>query len=29
LRSGKPQSRQSPGVTIKGVDDNPGMAGLG
>jgi sulfur-oxidizing protein SoxB len=29
LRSGKPQNRQPPGVTIKGVEDNPGMAGLG
>jgi len=29
LRSGKPQNRQAPGVTIKGVDDNPGMMGLG
>jgi sulfur-oxidizing protein SoxB len=29
LRSGKPQNRQVPGVTIKGVDDNPGIAGLG
>jgi sulfur-oxidizing protein SoxB len=29
LRSGKPQTRQAPGVTIKGVDDNPGMMGLG
>jgi sulfur-oxidizing protein SoxB len=29
LRSGKPQNRQPPGVTIKGVDDNPGIAGLG
>jgi sulfur-oxidizing protein SoxB len=30
LRSGKPPSnRQTPGVTTKGVDDNPGIAGQG
>jgi S-sulfosulfanyl-L-cysteine sulfohydrolase len=29
LRSGKPSNRQAPGVTIKGVDDNPGIAGQG
>jgi sulfur-oxidizing protein SoxB len=29
LRSGKPSNRQTPGVTIKGVDDNPGIAGQG
>jgi len=25
LRSGKPPNRQTPGVTLKGVDDNPGI----
>jgi S-sulfosulfanyl-L-cysteine sulfohydrolase len=25
LRSGKPAGRQTPGVTLKGVDDNPGI----
>jgi sulfur-oxidizing protein SoxB len=29
LRSGKPPNRQPPGVTLKGVDDNPGIAGQG
>jgi len=29
LRSGKPLNRQPSGVTIKGVDDNPGIAGQG
>jgi S-sulfosulfanyl-L-cysteine sulfohydrolase len=29
LRSGKPPNRQSPGVTLKGVDDNPGIGGQG
>jgi sulfur-oxidizing protein SoxB len=29
LRSGKPQSRQPPGVTLRGVEDNPGIARLG
>lgn len=29
LRSGKPPNRQPPGVTLKGVEDNPGVAGLG
>jgi sulfur-oxidizing protein SoxB len=27
LRSGKTPARNSPGVTLRGVDDNPGMAG--
>ena len=27
LRSGKPPNRDAPGVTLKGVDDNPGIAG--
>ncbi len=26
LKSGKPPNRQPPGVTLKGVDDNPGIA---
>jgi S-sulfosulfanyl-L-cysteine sulfohydrolase len=29
LRSGKPPNRQTPGVTLKGVDDNPGIGGQG
>jgi sulfur-oxidizing protein SoxB len=29
LRSGKPPSRQAAGVTLKGVEDNPGIAGQG
>ncbi len=29
LRSGKPPNRAPSGVTIKGVDDNPGIAGQG
>jgi sulfur-oxidizing protein SoxB len=29
LRSGKPPSRQAVGVTLKGVEDNPGIAGQG
>jgi S-sulfosulfanyl-L-cysteine sulfohydrolase len=29
LRSGKPPNRQTVGVTLKGVDDNPGIAGQG
>jgi S-sulfosulfanyl-L-cysteine sulfohydrolase len=29
LRSGKPPNRQIPGVTLKGVDDNPGIGGQG
>ncbi|HKS19225.1 MAG TPA: thiosulfohydrolase SoxB [Bradyrhizobium sp.] len=29
LRSGKPSYRQASSVTIKGVDDNPGIAGQG
>ena len=29
LRSGKPPNRASSGVTLKGVDDNPGIAGQG
>lgn len=29
LRSGKPPNRAAPGVTLKGVEDNPGIAGLG
>ena len=29
LRSGKPPNRSAPGVTLKGVDDNPGIAGQG
>jgi sulfur-oxidizing protein SoxB len=29
LRAGRPPNRQGPGVTLKGVDDNPGIAGLG
>ncbi len=28
LRSGKSPNRDAPGVTLKGVDDNPGLAGL-
>src|SRR5260221_1030454 len=27
LRSGKPPNRAAPGITLKGVDDNPGIAG--
>ena len=27
LRSGKPPNRAAPGVTLKGVDGNPGIAG--
>ena len=29
LQSGKPPNRQTSGVTLKGVDDNPGIAGQG
>jgi sulfur-oxidizing protein SoxB len=29
LRAGRPPNRPGPGVTLKGVDDNPGMASLG
>ncbi len=29
LRSGKTAARSSSGVTLRGVDDNPGMAGQG
>jgi len=29
LRSGKPPNRAAPGVTLKGVDDNPGISGQG
>src|SRR5215218_2867980 len=29
LRSGKPPNRALPGVTLKGVEDNPGIAGQG
>jgi sulfur-oxidizing protein SoxB len=29
LRSGRPPNRQTVGVTLKGVDDNPGIAGQG
>lgn len=29
LRSGKPPNRQPPGVTLRGVEDNPGIAGQG
>jgi len=29
LRSGKPPNRQPPGVSLRGVEDNPGIAGLG
>ena len=29
LRSGRPPNREAPGVTLKGVDDNPGLAGSG
>ena len=29
LKSGKPPNRSAPGVTLKGVDGNPGMAGQG
>jgi sulfur-oxidizing protein SoxB len=29
LRSGKPPNRQAPGVTLRGVEDNPGITGLG
>ncbi|UGY26958.1 thiosulfohydrolase SoxB [Bradyrhizobium septentrionale] len=29
LRSGRPPNRDEPGVTLKGVDDNPGMTRLG
>jgi sulfur-oxidizing protein SoxB len=27
LKSGKPPNRAAPGVTLKGVDGNPGIAG--
>ncbi len=29
LRSGKPPNRQAAGVTLRGVEDNPGIAGAG
>ena len=29
LRSGKPPNRSAPGVMLKGVEDNPGIAGQG
>ena len=29
LRSGRPPNREAPGVTLKGVEGNPGVAGLG
>ncbi len=29
LRSGKPPNRSPPGVTLKGIEDNPGIAGQG
>jgi S-sulfosulfanyl-L-cysteine sulfohydrolase len=29
LRAGRPPNRPGPGVTLKGVDDNPGITGLG
>jgi sulfur-oxidizing protein SoxB len=29
LRSGKPPNREAPGVTLKGVEGNPGVAGSG
>ncbi|HZC96028.1 MAG TPA: thiosulfohydrolase SoxB, partial [Bradyrhizobium sp.] len=29
LRSGKPPNRQAPGVTLRGVEDNPGITGSG
>ena len=29
LKSGKPPNREKPGVTLKGVEDNPGMAAKG
>ncbi len=29
LRSGRPPNRDEPGVTLKGVDDNPGITRLG
>jgi sulfur-oxidizing protein SoxB len=29
LKSGKPPNRQAGAVTLKGVDDNPGIAGQG
>jgi sulfur-oxidizing protein SoxB len=29
LRSGKPPNREAPGVTLKGVEDNPGLSGAG
>jgi S-sulfosulfanyl-L-cysteine sulfohydrolase len=29
LRAGKPPNRQPPGVTLRGVEDNPGIAGQG
>ncbi len=29
LRSGKPPEQRAPDVTLKGVDDNPGMAEQG
>ncbi len=28
LRAGRPPNRDAPGVTLKGVEDNPGIAGL-
>jgi sulfur-oxidizing protein SoxB len=27
LKSGKPPNRDAPGVTLKGIDGNPGIAG--
>jgi S-sulfosulfanyl-L-cysteine sulfohydrolase len=29
LRAGRPPNRQPPGITLKGVEGNPGIAGLG
>jgi S-sulfosulfanyl-L-cysteine sulfohydrolase len=29
LKSGKPANRSDPGVTLRGVENNPGMAGSG
>jgi sulfur-oxidizing protein SoxB len=29
LKAGKPSSRSASGVTLKGVDGNPGIAGHG
>ncbi|MBR0757564.1 thiosulfohydrolase SoxB [Bradyrhizobium jicamae] len=29
LRAGRPPNRDAPGVTLKGVEDNPGITGLG